>query len=53
MSPEISGRFQAGRDGDRDSVGACAHCAEPLAGMRVVSRNVGGELTQFCYLRAE
>jgi Cu2+-exporting ATPase len=50
MSARISGQLQAGCDGDGGSVGACAHCAEALARVRVISRKVDGELKQFCCL---
>jgi Cu2+-exporting ATPase len=51
MTPaRVSGLFQAGQDGCSGDAAYCAHCAEPLAGMRIVQREIGGQRKSFCCL---
>jgi Cu2+-exporting ATPase len=50
MTPTtVPGQFQAGREGDGHAT-TCAHCAEPLGGLRVVRREIDGVPLSFCCL---
>ena len=46
---EASGQFRAHGDFDQRTA-LCAHCSEPLAGLRVVQRQIDGERRPFCCL---
>jgi len=51
MTPtKVSGQFQAGREDGNRHAAYCAHCAEPLAGLRIVQREIGGQRKSFCCL---
>src|SRR5882762_4734757 len=39
----VSGQLRAGREDDNERAALCAHCAEPLAGLRIVPREIDGE----------
>ncbi|HUD26761.1 MAG TPA: heavy metal translocating P-type ATPase [Burkholderiaceae bacterium] len=45
----VPGQFQTGREGGRHAT-TCAHCAESLAGVRVIQREVDGAPRSFCCL---